>query len=325
MNKVRCPNGHEYDSDLYRSCPICAQFSQAGRREAGGVYDSHEMSFGQGNERDQTMPLRGSNSSFSWGSGGSSRPENGGGRAMQGAQGPGFSVGSGDETVGLYQAYQSPDLAMQPPRQPQSQTQPQSQRQSQRQSQIERMENPARKAGPAMPGTSPAYSTGSGDETVGLYQMPPARRESFTAPDDDRTVGLMNMGPRSQNTAGSLGMQPERNAPVAGWLVCTEGEEKGKSFIIYPGKNFVGRSEEMDIRLLDRSVSRKRHAVIIYEPRLRKFYAQPGESHELFYINDSVVLFDVELHEWDELLIGSTILRFIPFCGERFGWEEKGD
>lgn len=110
--------------------------------------------------------------------------------------------------------------------------------------------------------------------------------------------------------------------PVVGWLVCIDGNSKGKSFELKAGKNFIGRSSQMDIVLNeDSSVSRERHAVVIYEPKSRKFIAQPGESRELFYLNDVVVLENNEIKLGDELLVGKTILKFVPFCGSDFSWE----
>ncbi len=111
--------------------------------------------------------------------------------------------------------------------------------------------------------------------------------------------------------------------PVAGWLVCIEGEDFGGSFTIKSGRNFVGRSADMDIVLHgDNSISRVKHAVILYEPRRREFIAQAGESRELFYLNDEVVLNPVRLKQHDILTIGNTRLMFFPCCGEKFSWDD---
>ena len=129
---------------------------------------------------------------------------------------------------------------------------------------------------------------------------------------ENRTVGYL---------ADKSGRQP-----VVGWLVCTEGKNYGRSFPLHEGKNFIGRNESMDVALTDdETVSRIKHAVIVYEPKQRKFFAQPGESHELFYVNDDVVLTGVQLHDRDVLSIGDAELVFVQFCDERFGWEQKQD
>lgn len=111
--------------------------------------------------------------------------------------------------------------------------------------------------------------------------------------------------------------------PVVGWLVCISGEDAGKSFILKSGRNFIGRSSSMDVVLAgDKSISREKHAILLYEPRKREFLAQPGESRELFYVNDEVILNTEKLNAYDKLLIGNTALLFIPFCGEKFAWED---
>ena len=71
----------------------------------------------------------------------------------------------------------------------------------------------------------------------------------------------------------------------------------------------------------DMAVARKRHACVIFEPRAGIFYAQPGESHELFYLNDNVVLNSDILKSHDVITLGETSLMFIPLCGPDFSWD----
>lgn len=141
---------------------------------------------------------------------------------------------------------------------------------------------------------------------VGVAAAPVAKPE---VEDDSKTVSFYG---------GTLGIEP-----VVGWLVCIDGNVKGKGFELKTGKNFIGRSGAMDIMLDgDSSVSRDRHAIVTYEPKSRKFIAQPGESRELFYLNDNVVLENIEMTQGDVLLIGKTLLKFMPFCGLDFTWEK---
>ena len=72
----------------------------------------------------------------------------------------------------------------------------------------------------------------------------------------------------------------------------------------------------------DNSISRERHAIVLYEPKRREFIAQAGESRELFYLNDEVVLNPVRLKQYDILTIGNTRLMFFPCCGENFSWDD---
>lgn len=111
--------------------------------------------------------------------------------------------------------------------------------------------------------------------------------------------------------------------PVVGWLVAINGNHLGESFPLKSGRNFVGRSHNMDIVLDgDSGVSRERHAIIIYEPKNRIFYAQPGEARELFYVNDEVVLSNIIISTNSVFLIGNTKLKFVPFCTKEFAWED---
>lgn len=116
------------------------------------------------------------------------------------------------------------------------------------------------------------------------------------------------------------------NDPVTGWLVCIKGKEKGTSFPLKAGQNFIGRALNMDVSLrLEDSVSRNRHATVIYEPRKRVFVLQNGESNGLTYLNEELVLNSVQLKPYDRITVGDCELAFIPFCGEEFDWKDMED
>ena len=72
----------------------------------------------------------------------------------------------------------------------------------------------------------------------------------------------------------------------------------------------------------DANVSRDRHAIVTYEPRGKTFFAQPGESRELFYVNDQVVVMNVTLNHGDQISVGKTQLMFVPLCGPDFSWDD---
>lgn len=136
-----------------------------------------------------------------------------------------------------------------------------------------------------------------------------------TVSDDDRTLPV---------TADMLDGMAEKPAPVVGWLVCTDGVNKGTDYRLHQGRNFIGRSPEMDVCILgDNTVSRSSHAIVVYDPRSNVYLAQPGSSKELFYVNDKLVLNPVELKTMDLLNIGDTKLMFVPLCGEQFHWQAE--
>lgn len=117
--------------------------------------------------------------------------------------------------------------------------------------------------------------------------------------------------------------QAEEIRRTAGWLVGIEGPSKGKAYTVRENKNYIGRSANNDIVLAeDHTVSREKHAVIIYVPKQRIFIAQPGDSRELFYVNDDVVLENLPLKSGDLIEIGRSKLRFLPLCGSEFGWDD---
>lgn len=110
--------------------------------------------------------------------------------------------------------------------------------------------------------------------------------------------------------------------PVVGWLVCIEGPERGRDYRIRSEKNFIGRSERMDICIKgDDAISREKHASVSFNPRKNTFRIQPGESRGLVYLNDEEVDFPMELKPYDVIEIGQTKLKFAPFCGEQFEWK----
>ncbi|MBR4765388.1 MAG: FHA domain-containing protein [Clostridia bacterium] len=111
--------------------------------------------------------------------------------------------------------------------------------------------------------------------------------------------------------------------PVAGWLVCLKGEYKGESFNIKTGRSSIGRSLTMDIALAkEKSVSRERHASVIFEPNKRQFYIQSGDSSGLTYVNDNLVLTVQELKEKDVITLGESKFMFINLAGEKFSWDD---
>ncbi len=152
---------------------------------------------------------------------------------------------------------------------------------------------------------APQQQAGSLQEAVNA-----AATGALNAPvlDGDKTVGFF---------ASAIGKEP-----VVGWLVCTKGEHFGEDFRLKSGRNFVGRAAGMDVPVVkDTTVSRERHAVLVYEPRGNTFLVQPGDSKELCYLNGEVVLSPQKLAPHDRLLLGKTELMFIPCCTQSFCWE----
>ena len=110
---------------------------------------------------------------------------------------------------------------------------------------------------------------------------------------------------------------------VVGWLVCIEGVEKGKDYQIGAKNNTIGRGEEMDIRICgDETISRENHARLSYDPKHNDFYIIPAENVNNIYLNDEPVYIPTKLSAYDLLELGESKFAFIPFCSDRFNWEE---
>lgn len=109
--------------------------------------------------------------------------------------------------------------------------------------------------------------------------------------------------------------------PVCGWLVCIEGARQGRDYKIITGKNFIGRADDMDIQILgDNEISRRNHAVIVFDPKKKETVLLPGESNGIVYLSDSALYSPAVLKAYDIIELGSSKFLFMPFCGEHFMW-----
>ncbi|WP_425448058.1 FHA domain-containing protein [Dethiothermospora halolimnae] len=109
--------------------------------------------------------------------------------------------------------------------------------------------------------------------------------------------------------------------PVCGWLVCIEGARVGKDYKIREGKNFIGRADDMDIQIIgDNKISRRNHAIVVYDPKKRNTVLLPGDASGIAYLNDEAVYIPTELSPYDIIELGKSKFLFVPFCGEHFEW-----
>lgn len=166
----------------------------------------------------------------------------------------------------------------------------------------------------------------------GLGSLPPFGG-GMPAPeteDSDHTVAFYDdiFAPKGEETAAPASIRPVHKSgvttPCVGWLVVTKGMHLGQDYRLKVGKNFIGRDSQMDIVLDgDKSVSRNRHAIVVYEPKQHMYLVQPGESSELVYLNDGVVLNPMVLKAYDVITVGEVNMLFMPLCGEKFNWTDE--
>lgn len=113
--------------------------------------------------------------------------------------------------------------------------------------------------------------------------------------------------------------------PVCGWLACIEGPRQGQSFTVHDGKNFIGRADDMDIRILgDDRIARRNHAIIAYDSKNRQFMLLPGDSDGMVYLDGTAVYMPTLLLDMSVIQLGRTKLLFKPLCGENFAWDSSG-
>lgn len=122
--------------------------------------------------------------------------------------------------------------------------------------------------------------------------------------DDNSTVGFFEI-------AGIGGF-------TAGWLVCVDGNDKGKSFTLTIGRNTCGNMVSNDVVLNDSNVVSMLHCSVVYEPKQNKFFLVP-ENGTVFY-NSKYISNPVELKNNDKILLGDTELVFVPFCNKNRSW-----
>ena len=161
----------------------------------------------------------------------------------------------------------------------------------------------------------PGVPVGSAGETrapVG-YQPNPIPMGT-AAVDAGRTMPPVNWNVPEEKTAVA-------GEPVVGWLVCLDGQAKGRDYRLYSKINTIGRGETADIPLDDPTVVSGVHAGLAYDPKHNNFNFIPGNNANNIYINDEPVYAPVCLQAYDVLEIGRTRLVFVPLCGGRFSWE----
>ena len=170
------------------------------------------------------------------------------------------------------------------------------------------------------------------NEPEGLAEPKPEVTEDkpvipkMTAPAVSNTINLRDQLKKSGRTVGKFTSSNNDDAaePVVGWLVCVKGAYFGQSFALKSGKNKIGRSAEMDIKLLnDESVSRTCVASIVFDARAGEFSAIPGESDSLCYISAEAIYERKVLAGFEEIELGDSEKNkfiFVPLCGEEFNW-----
>jgi len=149
-------------------------------------------------------------------------------------------------------------------------------------------------------------------KTVAMYQP-----DVFNIKETAREYLTQSGTSASDKTIGIFISQMESD-PVVGWLVNTDGPEKGRDYRLHTGRNFVGRSLRMDVTIADDAeVSRENHCSVVYDPVGNTFSLLSGEGTNT-YLNGRPLTGPLGIIDGDTIQLGGTKLVFTAFCkGER--------
>ncbi len=162
------------------------------------------------------------------------------------------------------------------------------------------------------------------DATIGAYGFsaasayspaPPSAGQAgrplpldFSNNDDGPTISAFNYG------------EKKSFSPVAGWLVCIEGPEKGRDFRLYTGRNFAGRSASMQINIADDpKINRDGHFSIVFDPESKSWFIVPGAG-TVTYLDGALLDGAKTLRDMARIKAGDSLFCLRSFCGEEFCW-----
>lgn len=149
-------------------------------------------------------------------------------------------------------------------------------------------------------------------------------------PEKAKGTRLIDRSPGGTRLAAPLGEQPATaetaaTGPVVGWLVIIDGPGRGRSVPLGYGMNIIGRGARNRIVLDfgDQQISEEDHFRIAYDRENRKFHLVPGRGTNLVYLGGAPLLSPVELTGQQDLKVGSSLIRFVPFCSTEWDWPER--
>ena len=176
---------------------------------------------------------------------------------------------------------------------------------------------------PAAPTSDSPSVIGNGRLDAPTRKMQASRPVVATADAKTRLVGSRRKQAERERLQQQADKTDAMEDPVVGWLVIIRGPGKGRALKLGYGTNSMGRGEtnRVSLNFGDDQISRDQHATVTYDPRGKKFYVQQGSGTNLTYLDDEPVLTPTELAAGNDLALGNTVVRFVPFCGAGFDWQ----
>ncbi len=109
--------------------------------------------------------------------------------------------------------------------------------------------------------------------------------------------------------------------PVCAWLVCIKGARYGKDYRIISGKNYIGRTDAMDIQIIgDNAIKQENHAIISFDKHDMSATLICTEGGGITYLNGSAVYLPTELETYDVITMGESEFLYMALCGKHFSW-----
>ena len=290
MNKVKCENGHFFDADIYSVCPVCNSEIKVEKPENTQENNKHKNSrwhFGKPFKKNEVKENKIEENQLE-------------------------EYSEDDKTIGAYDTTDIPsaetgeefDL-------PQYTADDNIFEEIEDSEYTDEMIEDIESTFDEKPEVLNSGNTGSVEKSL------EKQIDEVANSRDGKTISYFN----SMNSVKS-----EKNIyvdPVVGWIVCISGKHFGESFNLYSGNNSVGRNDNNRVAIKnDATISREKHTIIIFEPKKRKFYIQPGEGNGLTYLNEELVGTFTTISSGDIIEIGDSKFVFIPLCGENFTWDE---
>ena len=176
---------------------------------------------------------------------------------------------------------------------------------------------------PPLPPADSRQAIGKGRLDAPTRKMQESRLAAAAGDEKTRLVGSRRRQADRERLQEQADKTDAMDDPVVGWLVIVQGPGKGRALTLGYGTNSIGRGEanRVSLNFGDDQMSRDQHATVTYDPRGKKFYVQQGSGTNLTYLDDEPVLAPTELAAGNDLTLGNTVVRFVPFCDAGFDWQ----
>lgn len=151
-----------------------------------------------------------------------------------------------------------------------------------------------------------------------IYTTEKINNRKTTPSTGEETVYIM----AGNNKHTEKNLESDGKALLSGWVVIVSAAGRGEYYPLTFGMNTIGRDAKNHIQINngDNSISRDKHAVIIYDYQNNLFFIKHGEGQFLSYLNGEVLLDTKALNANDKIKVGDTELIFIPLCSNNFVW-----